>query len=103
VWPNAAALDTALPTPPSQVHIMLRYKPDWVPVPGDGPRFPEYPELSIADWHVQHGLAGRSGRARVKPARAVRAKPARAKRVESARAKRAKPVRRRRKTRRTAS
>lgn len=58
VWPNAAALDTPLPVPPSHVHLMLRYKPDWVPAPGRGPRFPEYPELSIADWHTQHGLSG---------------------------------------------
>ena len=58
VWPSAAAIDTPLPTPPSQVHLMLRYKPDWVPVPGRGPHYPEYPELSIADWHRQHGLSG---------------------------------------------
>src|SRR5204863_3816724 len=62
VWPNAAAIDTELPTPPSQVHLMLRYKPDWVPVPGRGPKFPEYPELSIADWHAQHGLSGKTAR-----------------------------------------
>jgi hypothetical protein len=68
VWPNAAAIDTPLPTPPSQVHIMLRYKPDWVPAPGRGPRFPEYPELSIADWHAQHRL---DGRPRVGPGRAA--------------------------------
>jgi hypothetical protein len=56
VWPNAAALDTELPTPPSQVHLMVRYKPAWAPVPGRGPRYPEYPELSIAEWHRRHGL-----------------------------------------------
>jgi hypothetical protein len=59
VWPNAGAIDTALPAPPSQVHIMLRYKPAWVPVPGRGPRYPDYPELSIAEWHARHGLTGR--------------------------------------------
>jgi hypothetical protein len=57
VWPNAAALDTALPEPPEHVHIMLRYKPRWVPTFGAGPRFQEYPRLSIADWHDRHGLA----------------------------------------------
>ncbi len=73
VWPSAAAIDTPLPVAPSQVHLMLRYKPDWVPVPGRGPRYPEYPELSIAEWHEQHGLSGatakRGGRAsrRVRP------------------------------------
>ena len=54
VWPNAGAIDTPLPVPPAQVHIMLRYKPAWVPVPGRGPRFPGYPELSIAEWHERH-------------------------------------------------
>jgi hypothetical protein len=62
VWPNAAALDTPLPSPPSQVHLMLRSKPDWVPVPGRGPRFPEYPEQSIADWHARHHLSGSTAR-----------------------------------------
>ncbi len=56
VWPNAAALDTELPKPPEQVHLMLAHKPDWVPVPGQGNRYDDYPELSIADWHEQHGL-----------------------------------------------
>lgn len=59
VWPNACAIDTPLPEPPSHVHLMLRFKPDWVPVPGAGPRFPRYPELSIADWHERHGLTVR--------------------------------------------
>ncbi len=58
VWPNAAALDVELPDPPSRVHIMLDSKPAWVPVPGRGPRHPEYPELSIADWHARHRLDG---------------------------------------------
>jgi hypothetical protein len=66
VWPNAAAIDTPLPVPPSRVHLMLRYKPAWVPAPGAGPRYPEYPELSIAAWHERRGLTGR-GRARAKP------------------------------------
>lgn len=58
VWPNAAALDVPLPDPPSRVHIMLASKPDWVPVPGRGSKYPRYPELSIADWHARHGLDG---------------------------------------------
>ena len=71
VWPNAAALDTPLPAPPSHVQIMLRYKPEWVPAPGRGPRYPEYPELSIADWHAQHHLDGRQppGSSRRRPAK----------------------------------
>ena len=61
VWPNAGAIDTELPTPPTQVHMMLRYKPRWVPVSGSGPRFPRYPRLSIAQWHERHGLTRREG------------------------------------------
>ncbi len=60
VWPNAAALDTPLPEPPEHVHLMLDHKPDWVPVLGEGPRYPEYPELSIAAWHEKHGLTQHS-------------------------------------------
>lgn len=60
VWPNAAAIDTELPQPPEHVQLMLRYKPEWVPTVDDGPRYPEYPELSIADWHEQHGLTMRA-------------------------------------------
>ena len=59
VWPNAAAIDTPLPVAPSHVHLMLRYKPDWVPASGAGPRYPEYPELSIQAWHEKHGLAAK--------------------------------------------
>ncbi|MGH7822644.1 MAG: GFA family protein [Candidatus Binatia bacterium] len=58
VWPNAGVIDTPLPAAPENVHIMLRYKPAWVHVAGRGPRHPEYPDLSIAEWHAQHGLSG---------------------------------------------
>lgn len=54
IWPNACAIDTPLPTPPSYVHLMLGSKPTWVAVDGRGPRFRRYPELSIADWHARH-------------------------------------------------
>lgn len=73
VWPSAAAIDTELPVSPSQVHLMLRYKPAWVPVPGRGPRFPEYPKLSIAEWHQRHGLSGATAKgAACAPGRAPR-------------------------------
>lgn len=58
VYPFASAVDTKLPKPPERNHIMLAYKPDWVPVP-EGPDdkgFETYPELSIRDWHDQHDL-----------------------------------------------
>ena len=58
VHPFASAIDTPLPAAPARVHLMLRYKPDWVR-PQLGPRdevFDEYPELSLADWHKRHGV-----------------------------------------------
>jgi hypothetical protein len=66
VWPNAAAIDTPLPIPPEHVQLMLRYKPAWVPTVPDGPRFQEYPRLSIADWHTLHHLHGNQRRARAR-------------------------------------
>jgi hypothetical protein len=58
VHPFASAIDTELPVPPSKVHLMLKYKPDWVkPQFGRGDRkFDEYPALSIEDWHKRHRL-----------------------------------------------
>jgi hypothetical protein len=64
VWPNAGAIDTPLPQPPEYVHLMLRFKPRWVQVAGDGPRFPGYPKLSIAEWHEKHRLTVRGRRPR---------------------------------------
>lgn len=64
VWPNACAIDTPLPTPPSHVHLMLASKPAWVAVDGRGPRFRRYPELSIAAWHERRGLTKRRARTR---------------------------------------
>ena len=56
VWPNAGALDTPLPVAPQYVHLMLRFKPPWVQVSGRGPRYREYPKLSIDQWHDRHHL-----------------------------------------------
>ena len=56
--PFASAVDTALPVPPSKVHLMLRFKAPWVkPDFGRGDaRFREYPKLSIEEWHRRRGL-----------------------------------------------
>jgi hypothetical protein len=39
---------------------MTDSKPSWVPehILQGGPRYREYPPLSIASWHEQHGLLG---------------------------------------------
>ena len=58
IHPFASAIDSELPTPPSSVHLMLRFKPDWV-VPQLGPgdsSFEKYPEQSIEEWHRSRGL-----------------------------------------------
>ncbi len=58
VHPFASAIDSELPEPPERVHLMLDFKPDWVPVAlgaNDG-RFGRYPDQSIEDWHRSRGL-----------------------------------------------
>ena len=62
-WPDlmhpfASAIDSPLPAPPSSVHLMLRFKPEWV-VPQLGPddaQFDLYPKQSLEDWHKSRGL-----------------------------------------------
>lgn len=58
VHPFASAIDTALPAAPSHVHLMLRFKPDWVePHVGPDDRcFDLYPEESLEQWHRRNGL-----------------------------------------------
>jgi hypothetical protein len=57
-WPNlvhplASAIDTELPVPPENTHLMLGSKAAWVQVDA-GPKdkkFEEYPDESLAEWH----------------------------------------------------
>ncbi len=58
VHPFASAIDSDLPIPPSKVHLMLKYKANWVePDVGKGDKtFDVYPEESIADWHKRTGM-----------------------------------------------
>ncbi|RWP15354.1 GFA family protein [Mesorhizobium sp.] len=58
VHPFASAIDIDLPKPPEKVHLMLKYKANWVePVIGKGDKvFDVYPEESIADWHKRTGM-----------------------------------------------
>jgi hypothetical protein len=59
VWPNAGAIDSELPVPPSYVFLMTRYKPAWVPWPkARAQKFAEYPKRSIAEWHRRRKLHG---------------------------------------------
>ncbi len=62
-WPDllhpfASAIDSDLPEPPERCHIMLEFRPAWVPL-ADGKKnahFPGYPDQSIHDWHESRGL-----------------------------------------------
>ena len=58
IHPFASAVDSELPVPPERVHLMLRFKADWVR-PRFGrrdKRFGLYPEQSIEDWHKSRDL-----------------------------------------------
>jgi hypothetical protein len=62
VHPFASAIDTDLPEPPEQVHIMLASKPNWVRVDA-GPSeatYDAYPLRSLEEWHRDHGLLDES-------------------------------------------
>ena len=63
-WPDllhpvAGCVDTPLPKPESYVHIMLGSKADWVEAFGceGDPRFDQYPDVSLAQWHEIHNVA----------------------------------------------
>jgi hypothetical protein len=64
VHPVASAIDTPLPLPASNVHMMLGSKAAWIDVevgveiPGrpDDVCFAEYPAQSLASWHREHGF-----------------------------------------------
>jgi hypothetical protein len=58
VHPHASAVDTPLPAPPEHVHCYVGSKAPWVEVEGrpQDPRFDELPDVSLAHWHLQHGL-----------------------------------------------
>ncbi len=59
-WPelvhaHASAIDTPLPIPPQNTHIMLGSKASWVAVQAEtnDQQFDEYPNESLADWHTR--------------------------------------------------
>ena len=56
--PFASAIDTDLPKPPEQTHIMLDFAASWVEIPKrpDDRYCARYPDKSIAEWHQRRGL-----------------------------------------------
>jgi hypothetical protein len=65
VHPHASAIDTPLPLPPANVHIMLGSMASWVRVEGKegDQRFDEYPDFSLAEWHEKYASKARGKRA----------------------------------------
>jgi len=63
IHPFASAIDTPLPSAPERNHILLDFKPAWVPLPdsGDDHHYPQYPGESIQSWHEQRGLLAKGG------------------------------------------
>jgi hypothetical protein len=58
IHPFASAIDTPLPSPPENTHLLLDSKASWVEVhvhEGDK-QFEGYPKESIAEWHERLGL-----------------------------------------------
>jgi len=56
VHPHAGAIDTPLPTPTANVHILLASKAPWVKVEGhkSDQRFDGYTDFSLKEWHQLH-------------------------------------------------
>ena len=57
IHPFASVIDTDLPVPETQTHIMLTFKPAWL-VPRTGPNdvcFDDYPAETIEGWHKARG------------------------------------------------
>lgn len=62
IHPFASAIDSKLPVPPENVHMMLDSKANWVQVEGKkgDKRFREYPRQSLEAWHRAHGLLSKT-------------------------------------------
>ena len=58
VHPHAGSVDSELPRAPERNHLMLDFKPSWVPVCTDpqDQQFARHPNESLAQWHERHGL-----------------------------------------------
>jgi hypothetical protein len=58
IHPFASAIDTPLPAPPENTHIMLNSKPSWVRLEKGGGQscFDQYPDEGLEQWHRRHNL-----------------------------------------------
>lgn len=66
VHPFASAIDTPLPKPPQNVHMMLDFKAPWVEpeIAAGDQTFGRYPRESLAEWHARQGLTSPEDTAR---------------------------------------
>jgi len=77
VHPHASAVDTPLPLPPENVHIMLGSKANWAKVEGKrgDPQYDKYPDFSLAEWHRKHEAGGGAKRKTAAKKSAAKAVP----------------------------
>lgn len=59
VYPLASAIDTALPSPPENVHIMLDPAAPWIKIAKGEVQFRKFTEEAIIEWHRRHRLLKR--------------------------------------------
>ncbi len=55
LFPNAAAIDTALPTPDRVVHVFVGSKSSWFEILHEGESHDEWPTLSMDEYHARFG------------------------------------------------
>ena len=60
IYPFASSIDTPLPKPDEQIHIMTDFKLDHVEIPSGKhiQSFARYPQDGIEEWHKKRGLYG---------------------------------------------
>lgn len=58
IHPFASAIDSPLPKPPQEIHMMLAYAANWCEIPRgkNELHYQEYAPLSIEEWHKKHRL-----------------------------------------------
>ncbi|USG60046.1 GFA family protein [Sneathiella marina] len=58
IHPFASAIDTELPMAPNRTYMMTGSKSSWIPIDSGmyDNVFESYPDESLADWHLRHGI-----------------------------------------------
>ena len=60
IYPFASCIDTPLPKPDEQIHIMTDFKLNHIDIPSGKhiQTYARYPQVGIEEWHKKHGLYG---------------------------------------------